>query len=582
MGDGRFDWKGLSEDDFNRMAELLIMRKHKDDVGLAIEVIDGRGGDEGIDIRLVVKATGQIVHIYQLKYFPEGFSSKYVGRRSQIKESFRKAKEHGAGRWTLVAPTKGTIPERKFVTQLSSGLKIRTDFLGISTLDDLLAANPDVQTWVMRNSLRDALAIAGLESSLPTTADEAAQRYESAADRSSAVSAYWKPTFSNLNGINVHGLEPRRPDAAEKEPLSFQLSTNFGEGDAQIHEAFRSTLGYGARGQLKIPARNISKLESFGPEWFAKVWEDVEVVIGPQGGIVNIPISLNSYDEKGKRLASHAGRVTYAMQGSIGQTMELTFPGGVSFTLTLPLDRTKDAAGRLEVDLVGHDAGSAMKAIKFTDALAAAKSLGLTVRDGGEMKLNYRGELADPVPVDMRQVIDDLETLERLLSVSFEIRDVQLSTLDRIWIRVARLIAEGHRVLIPQLDGFTATLSGTLDDTLAGMLVEPHRIHVSSDVFPVEILGIEIPMPDVTIEFDSAEIADSKEVLERLNAGTAAGLKVPFVPVSGLQASIHVPSSSDVVGRPELSQWGVVGAKEHTLLSSMKKAEGKSKSDSKA
>jgi hypothetical protein len=100
----------------HRTVEALIRRRFKD--ASTVTVVDGRGGDDGIDILLVTHDGHR--RILQLKYFPETFSSGWAdSRRPQIKESYKTAIEKNQpDEWTLVVPRLLTTPERKFVENL--------------------------------------------------------------------------------------------------------------------------------------------------------------------------------------------------------------------------------------------------------------------------------------------------------------------------------------------------------------------------------------------------------------------------------------------------------------------------------
>ncbi len=54
-----------------------------------VDVVNGRGGDGGVDVS-VTYPDGRLV-IYQLKYYPEGMSGGFVGRRDKVKKSFVRA-----------------------------------------------------------------------------------------------------------------------------------------------------------------------------------------------------------------------------------------------------------------------------------------------------------------------------------------------------------------------------------------------------------------------------------------------------------------------------------------------------------
>ncbi|MEV0411116.1 hypothetical protein AB0I68_10000 [Streptomyces sp. NPDC050448] len=86
-------WGPITQPRLDRIVEALVHRLYAEDA--EVEVMNGRGGDGGIDIK--VTADGR-VWIYQLKYFPNGFPGSYEGRGAGIKRSFRR-------RWSTILTT---------------------------------------------------------------------------------------------------------------------------------------------------------------------------------------------------------------------------------------------------------------------------------------------------------------------------------------------------------------------------------------------------------------------------------------------------------------------------------------------
>ncbi len=112
----KIQWARLNQLWFDRIVETLLMRKFR---GVAtVDVVNGRGGDGGVDVS-VTYPDGRLV-IYQLKYYPEGMSGGFVGRRDKVKKSFVQAvKEQEPHEWVLVAPCNNfTNPEKSYIRRL--------------------------------------------------------------------------------------------------------------------------------------------------------------------------------------------------------------------------------------------------------------------------------------------------------------------------------------------------------------------------------------------------------------------------------------------------------------------------------
>jgi hypothetical protein len=167
MGDqmesaSRINWRIISENDFNETVEALIVRDRTGD-GLVAQAVDGRGGDGGIDIDVKVAKTGQLTEILQLKWFPDGFSGPRVRRREQIKASFKTAMVHQPAVWTLVVPANLTILERQSVYALKKSQKVQIRLVGAAELNNLLAKDPRIHDWALRDAARDLLTLVGRE-----------------------------------------------------------------------------------------------------------------------------------------------------------------------------------------------------------------------------------------------------------------------------------------------------------------------------------------------------------------------------------------------------------------------------------
>lgn len=79
MGDELVNFTKLSREKFDRVVEALLLAEYGVN-GAHVQVIDGRGGDDGIDVG-VWDADDNVVHIFQLKHYPEGFSGKFSSSR---------------------------------------------------------------------------------------------------------------------------------------------------------------------------------------------------------------------------------------------------------------------------------------------------------------------------------------------------------------------------------------------------------------------------------------------------------------------------------------------------------------------
>ncbi|MFH8293033.1 hypothetical protein [Streptomyces sp. NPDC018059] len=156
------EWDRVGQPGFGRIVEALVHRMY--DASALVEVVNGRGGDAGIDIKVTHQSR---VRIFQLKYYLDGFpTASFKGRRKSIKGSFTRAMEHQPYEWALVVPSTLSPAEREFVMSLAAGQTVRVQVWDRAKLDGLMATHADLETSFNRNQLFEAAQIYGQEKAL--------------------------------------------------------------------------------------------------------------------------------------------------------------------------------------------------------------------------------------------------------------------------------------------------------------------------------------------------------------------------------------------------------------------------------
>lgn len=356
----RVNWRRISEGDFNEIAESLIVRDRSGS-GLIAQAVDGRGGDGGIDIDVRVERTGQLTEILQLKWFPEGFSNKYSDRRKQIQHSFERAMDHNPPVWALVVPANLTPKERKSVWAMRKGRNVMIRFIGETELNLLLSEYPKVHDWATRDAGLDALSRVGREQAVLTRPDDLAGEALRLHKQAEGISAYWGRSWSVQGGAYVEEFYAKRPDAAQREPLSFVLETSFGPDDAELRKTFQQSLGYGLIEPLVLPAHVVTSFTKVGPEWFAGEHDIAELQLLPTDAARrDLKMSTTAYDASDRRLRSIPGRTSFTSSGSEGGTLSCTFSGGLTQRWRFP----KDLAQPGHLDITLRPAGQAAREIQ--------------------------------------------------------------------------------------------------------------------------------------------------------------------------------------------------------------------------
>ena len=114
-----------------------------------MRVLDGRGGDGGIDVEVVTNDGRR--RIFPLKYFPR--DSRADGATAGAHRSrSQKALEHSPDEWTLVVPRVLTASEDKFVKGLNGGQEPPTiSVVARDELDSWVADDPSLDEYLQRD-----------------------------------------------------------------------------------------------------------------------------------------------------------------------------------------------------------------------------------------------------------------------------------------------------------------------------------------------------------------------------------------------------------------------------------------------
>jgi hypothetical protein len=261
----RVNWRTISREEFEAIVNVLITR-HGEALGYASSAPSGRGGDDGIDIEFRDVSSGRLVHVYQLKHFPEGFSGGWgKSRKSQIRKSFARAGMLDMHDWTLVVPEEFTKAEQVWVTALAAGTSVRIHIMGTVELDRMLARYPDVQGWSVRSAVNEALDRVGRKDLAPRTSSEASEglhRYLADAD---SFSLYWGRRLAAIDGELGWEIYAKRDDAVVMEPLQITVNAAFGKDDESVLKLATDVFGYGRRQRVELPDHVVQSIVFDGP-----------------------------------------------------------------------------------------------------------------------------------------------------------------------------------------------------------------------------------------------------------------------------------------------------------------------------
>lgn len=559
----QINWDHVTRAQFDEIVEALVDRLY-DAPGNDVEIVNGRGGDRGRDIFV---REGERTLVFQLKYFLGGFPASNRSRRRQITDSFNRAMLDGPDEWILVVPTTVTPPERTFVTELGAAYpNVKIRIWDRARLNNRLAGFPDLVALFTRDNLREAAVIFGQEKAMLSGGmPDLADRVQALSRMADTLDPHWTVDIAAEHGVVRQTLRAKHRYAAQRSPIGLTITGTFGPGHEELARAARRSLGFGVAEPLRLPPEIVEELTVTGPAWLAGSDRGVEVTWVPVRQIPETPIAacVRLLDENGQTMSSHQGTILHAGSGDLGSSLEMDFYRQATVTL-----------------LFGSGEGAEMTGnFKFTDAapviVQQTARLYRDIHTCSAVEVELDGAVIgrihctpnttdDPTARGLAAtelLADDLSIVQQHCSTYFPV-PADLPVDDRIAIRVARLLVEGHCVVYPRANTYTTTLNGLFDDAMRAVLAVdgPVPITIQAD-FTLEVAGHKLRLGRIQLFHTQTEIRDRSELLTALQAGRGADRKMVLAPINGQSFRAFLPQAR--VGREDeplhVTGWGLPG-----------------------
>ncbi|WP_165765969.1 hypothetical protein [Mycolicibacterium wolinskyi] len=533
------DWAGLDQLTFDRVVEALV----RDRFGAGVRAVNGKGGDEGIDIE--IRLEYDIVWILQLKFYPGGFSSEHRKRRREIANSYHRAEQHRPAIWSLVVPELCTPGEQKWVTALNDGKS--SPHITVIDRDDLdawLGAAPHIDQWAQRNvnsELERLAKIFGQEkAAILGGVSDVLARVRDLGGVVNSLDLDWAVDFAHQGGRSSVIVRPRHPGAPVTNPVTFAVEV--GELDAELERVVMSNLGYATSETVHLPAEVVRSVHISGGPFQAGEYPPgpVQFVTRPGGPGRGKQLEFKTFHE-GSLVGTFEGIITHAAPGPIGGTIEADFSGGhLKARLRLPhhgnTTTLSDMPGPGFEMALDFDA---QPPSVVADVLSTARMLRLAsrveIRVQGALltavKPTYTPDSDDAEMIAIEEFAGDLAVIQRHTNSHFTM-PTEMRPGERVKARVARLLAENYIVASPRAPRLTLEMSG--DDTpgLREMLSRPQQpILWPAGPFTETLAGRELLIGDVYVVGRRAAILNGAEAIAALDSGTAQGFKVILEPV---------------------------------------------------
>jgi hypothetical protein len=536
------DWKRLTQPEFDRAVEAVLERVHRtSDPGCDVRAFDGRGGDGGRDV-VVYGAEGEPDIIYQLKFFPEGFSNGFKPRRRQIKDSYTEAAALRPNLWVLVVPGNLTTSEDKWVRDLAKLGGPRVGVWGRARLDENLSRFPLLLAALTREPMAEALRSSGLERLALDTPKVTREAAGDLGARIAARSLYWGERVTIDHTGTSHEVYPLRPDAMEAEPINVHVELTT-DADDDIRNRWKQFEDYGG-GPLDLPAHVVSKVITTGPAWVAEEHSNVDVQVSTQMSREQA-CEIRVVSESGATQVSLTGTTRGYGPARRGMTVEADFVGGLTMRVRVPHgapETTQSVPGEFGYDMAGQSASHAQRAFKLLE-FARTGAL-LEMRAGQALLWSMTADAPYPYPEPdpyTVQLVSDLCVLENHFGVTLTV-PASLSGRDRAEIRRCRLLLEGKCVFEPAFSSLSLTLEDPDEGDWVTWLSRDAVGLRATNALLYDVLGQKLELPEVSLFHTQLAVEDQQEVLAALRSGTAAGRKIEFRSIDGSPFRAYVPS----------------------------------------
>ncbi|MFG3480182.1 hypothetical protein ACGF3K_33905 [Streptomyces sp. NPDC047980] len=521
---------------FDRIVEALVHRMY--DASAHVEVVNGRGGDDGIDIKVT---NGSRMRIFQLKYYLDGFpTASFKGRRKSIKGSFARATKHRPWEWILVAPSTLTTAERKFVTSLAAGQSVRIQVWDRAQLDGLMATHADLdQLYETAKVYRQERALL-----MGGTRDVRA-RVAALGRQVDGLDDHWTVDFARQGETVVHTLRGKHPRAHQVSPVEISLTGN-GPLAPELAKAVRRSLGFGLPEEVVLPRGAVESLTVSGPEWLSASHQDVEVPWRPAEMAPGAETEVEVVFLDGRQVtASYPGTLRHLGRGNIGRSVDVELAGGC-MQLMIPDHADAPASLRFTFSLEGLEPAAALRLLRIHQRIVAGGAFHVRARagviSGGD--LPAKPEAARKEAAELRRYLEDLEVVQRHCEQYFPI-PAELAPVDRITLRAARLLIDGHCVISPFMPSARFILNGQDSPVLRALLSgEPHAVRVECEEFAITLAGRRLDLGPVLFFHPRVTADDAQQALAALDSGHGDGQVVTVRPANKEHFRLQLQSAT--------------------------------------
>ncbi len=564
------DWNTMGRDRFDRLVECLLCRYHRTQVTATYHAVNGRGGDDGIDFIAVDHP--DVTKIYQLKYFPEGFSGGFRTRRRQITQSFTEAMRRKPQIWILVVPNTVTPSEDEYVAGLKGKFSVSVDTMDRADLDDLLSKYSDIWEYFRFRSPEQYLLekAALVANPVIRTGDDLERQLRNFRENLDAADPYW--TFDVVLGkdMTIRALRAKDPRSAELSPIKHK----FAIADADVNEALSRAIRFGVSEPLKIEGtRLVNGLKIDGPPLvaFEGTVQALELHPGEPGPWFDLDIvmaddandEMDTFLVRGRGL--DVGKDGFILEVEVSSNLKVLFHAPLKEETPGGMDMTLDPVSGLKISDV-------LEIRRFLYALSRASHMRVQAVGGFSFELELNEKVrsaewrADYEPVWL--IAEDLRVIEEKGGVHFRYPAAPIDGDERLKIRNLRLVLDGHAVALPYANIFNVALQG--DQTGEGNpLLDSRyvwlRFDLSSD-HETTVLGKTVQIPMRVAGLVQLKPEEAASVRATLEEGSGADIPVTLHPRPKDRLRMYRAGTRFETDEPVITPWELPGVNQNGIL----------------
>jgi hypothetical protein len=507
------------------------------------ERIDGAGGDGGRDVQL---RRGGRLDLWELKS-----QSGRVGpiQRRQIERSLERAAQLNPDSWTLVIPVDPTPAELKWFDTLQSRYPFTLKSLGRTWLDGQMAERPYLPRYFVYGGADEAtkllLDLRKDEQEFGRGISHVVSRVEGRVKRLRELDPFWDFQISrSAAGAYSVTPVPKYRGAERDRPIRISLESRFPntEEGRKALESFQMAIEYGR--PATIAKEHVHAVQVDAPEALHGAFEGDVSIAGVPDTTAKPGLVMMVYSPDGSVVSALPLTVSETTHGIAGT--ELTFTDS-SGGLTLRMRATQSSAP-LHTDFHFLMPPSVLPSqilptLRLLGSMCKPNRVAFRIVGSDHDAAGAPDVHVDaPVPQGIVDFVDALARIQATTHIYFPVPDTITPELAAKVVEVDHLLS-GTQVEM-RWEHVTMTIIVPADpQPLASGLVDVDTAHLQyigdreEDLF-----GYKVPIRNVAIELDSAQIANRADLEAQLPLQPGVELQVTLVPADSDTGRLKVVS----------------------------------------